>query len=76
METDILGDLVFLSFVVGLENITNPHNATVLMPSLGTYVKHCHDQLMVEVTKTKLSPNIFLSCVNEMVPSIGLTSNY
>ena len=65
MKIKVLGDLIFLSFVISLQDVTNSHNASILMPSLSADVQHCHDQLMIKISKTKLSPYIFFRFLNK-----------
>lgn len=71
----IPANLIFLSFVVGRENIVDAHDSSVLVSSFCAYVENCHGELVVKIAETKFSPYIFLSWVTSIIPSMGFTSN-
>lgn len=47
--------------MISLQNIGYSHDSTILVTCLCADIEDCHRELMVEVSKAKLSPKIFLS---------------
>ena len=61
--------------MIGLEDVGDPHDASVLMSGFCADVEDGHSELVIKISESEFCPYIFFGYVWFGLPSMGLTSN-